>query len=252
MRPWHCCVSRSRHLQRVILVVAALSVGLVIAPVYALDIGECGSMAEMTVKLKAEGQQSIAFGTTKEGKGQVPNAPLRGLIFSANASGSVGYTVQTNDGLDFKPTQMCVYNRMTNVRIYDVRKPGTPLEVLAKANAAEAKRKCDELSEVKHVRPGSCGFLNDMLGKAESWGERVMIQGDYVRKQHGTVHPPDGTRVTITANMSGRNELNSEGRGAILYSLPEGATIIDWVFIDTKYSQFGEKRLAAESGKRGP
>lgn len=252
MRPSLLLAPSCRGLEPKALMAAALSALFACMPAYALEIGECGTMAEMTGKLKAEGQQSIAFATTNEGKGQVPDSPLRGLIFSANASGSVGYTLQTNNGLGFNPTHMCVYNRMTNVRVYDVRKPGTPLGVLAKADAADAKRKCDELFEAKHVRSASCGFLNDMLGKAETFGERVMMQGDYVREQQGAVRAPDGTRVTITANMSGRNELNSEGRGAILYSLPGGATIIDWVFIDTKYSQVGEKRLAADAGSRRP
>lgn|SRR5574338_134638 len=207
-----------------------------------LDVGECGPMADMTAKLKAEGQQSIAFATTKAEQGRSADAPLRGLIFSTNASGSVGYTLQTNDPLAFHPTQMCVYNRMTNVRVYDVRRPGTPPEVLSKASDAEGTRKCQELLNAGKTK--ECRLLNTVIRNTEPLGERVMIQGDYMRKQPEGSYAPDGIRVTITANVDEGGDRTRKGRGAIQYSTPEGATVIDWVFIDTKYSDLGEKRLA--------
>lgn len=216
---------------------------------YALDVGECGSMADMTAKLKAEGQQSIAFAsTTAEKLGTSTSMPpLRGLIFSTNASGSVGYTLQTNDPLDFNPTQMCVYNRMTNVRIYDVRRPGTPPEVLSKASDAEGTRRCQELLNAGKTK--ECRLLNTVLALQEAVGQRVMVQGDYVRKQPDGSYAPDGIRVTVTANLGESGGYTRKGVGAIHYSTPEGATVIDWVFTQTKYSDVGEKRLA-NSGAR--
>lgn len=228
------------HSRAAILLLVAVGAG----SAHALDVGECGSMADMTAKLKAEGQQSIAFASTTADRAGTPTAttPLRGLIFSANVSGSVGYTLQTNDPLDFSPTQMCVYNRMANVRVYDVRRPGTPPEVLGKASDAEGTRKCQELLNAGKTK--ECRLLNTVIRKTEPLGERVMIQGDYVRKQPNGSYAPDGILVTITANVEEGGDRTRKGRGAIQYSTPEGATVIDWVFIDTKYSDVGEKRLA--------
>lgn len=210
---------------------------------HALDVGECGSMADMTAKLKAEGQQSIAFATANADKGRTATSPLRGVIFSVNASGSVGYTLQTNDPLAFNPTQMCVYNRMANVRVYDVRRPGTPPEVLSKASDAEGTRKCQELLNAGKTK--ECRLLNTLLTRREAVGQRVLVQGDYMEKQADGAYKPNGIRVTIAANVDEGGDRRVKGVGAIHYSTPESATIVDWVFIDTKYSDVGEKRLAA-------
>jgi hypothetical protein len=233
------------HSRAVILLLLAGGAG----SAHALDVGECGPMADMTAKLKAEGQQSIAFASTTADRAGTPTAttPLRGLIFSANASGSVGYTLQTNDPLDFSPTQMCVYNRMANVRVYDVRRPGTPPEVLSKASDAEGTRKCQELLNAGKTK--ECRLLNTVLALQEAVGQRVMIQGDYVRKQPDGSYAPDGIRVTVTAGLDESVAYTRKGVGAIHYSTKEGATIIDWVFTQTKYSDVGEKRLANTMGR---
>lgn len=233
------------HSRAVILLLVAGGAG----SAHALDVGECGSMADMTAKLKAEGQQSIAFASTTADRAGTPTAttPLRGLIFSANVSGSVGYTLQTNDPLDFSPTQMCVYNRMANVRVYDVRRPGTPPEVLSKASDVEGTRKCQELLNAGKTK--ECRLLNTVLALQEAVGQRVMIQGDYVRKQPDGSYAPDGIRVTVTAGLDESVAYTRKGVGAIHYSTKEGATIIDWVFTQTKYSEVGEKRLANTAGR---
>ncbi|MEW3780779.1 hypothetical protein QOZ23_04620 [Pseudomonas aeruginosa] len=213
-------------------------------PSHAADVGECGTPEQMTAKLGAEGQRSIAHGDLVTANHYKDKKRL-GMIFTVNADKSVGYILQSDKPMGERAGRMCIYERMANVRLFDARKP-TPAAALLAAPEADAHRRCNELAAHGEVKPrGSCGALNTIIRKTERFNDRVMMQGFFVRKQPDGSYAPINGLITISGNVDG--DVNkfpdnpSAGiAGGILFSwLPEGATIISATLVYPRYTEYG-------------
>lgn len=207
---------------------------------YAIDNDECGTPEAMTEKLKAEGQRSIAFAQRVTSDKQ-----LLGLIFTMNADKSVGYILQSDQPMGDRASKICVYKRLAKIRLYDARKPGTPMEVLLKAPESDALRRCDELAKEKKVQRNSCGSFNTMIRKVEGFGNHVMLQGFNVEKQKDGTYKPNGTLSTVSGNVNGsvNDDPDHPSRGIsgdiVFTSLPDGASIINAVLVYLTYTPYG-------------
>lgn len=228
---------------------AAMAFGCVLAlttlatAASAADIGQCAPPDQMSALLKAEGQRSLAYGNQEIRGEELPGGELRavrkqvGLIFTADPEGKVGYMLQASQPIGTKADKICVAERVHDIRLFDVRRPGLPPEAMLKSTEADAARRCGQLVEKRIVAQGSCGFLNTILQRTEPLGERVMLLGLGVKKQPDGSWKPDGTLVTITANMTG-DGTSRDGRGALQFTvLPEGATVVGRVFTGTRYTE---------------
>jgi hypothetical protein len=234
--------------------IASAGLGLLAlaAAAQAADVGQCGPPDQMSALLKAEGQRSLAHGNQQIRAERLPDGELRavrkqvGLIFTADADGKVGYMLQASQPIGTRAEKICVAERFHNIRLYDVRKPGLPREALLNSTEADAARRCDELAARMVVARGSCGFLNAILQRTEPLGERLMLMGLGVKRQADGSWQPDGTLVTVTANMTG-DRTERDGRGALQYTtLPDGATIVARVFTGSSYTDAAQQMFAGQ------
>lgn len=216
----------------------------------AMDIGECGTPEQITAKMRAEGQRSIATAQrVQESRGIFT---YKGIIFTSNADRSVGYIVQADRPVGERANQVCVTNRMQGVRISDARKP-TPESVLLKASDEDGIRKCNDLIRAGKVSKGNCAPLNVIIKKDDSAGIRVMFQAFNVQKHADGTYKPDGTLTTVMGNVTGNigddpGHLTNGVSGQVLFSsLPEGATIGNAVLAYPKYTDYGLLALEQEA-----
>lgn len=210
----------------------------------ALDVGQCASVDAMTGLLKAEGQQSVAFGTSKAEGSTSPNPEIMTVILSTDPKGARGYVLQTDRRLGNGATTMCVRNRLAKVRLYDVLKPGPPPDVFVKASDAVAERRCKSILDGGGA-PEGCGTLNNIIRKQEAVGSRVLLQASNQRKLKDGSYGSDDVLVTIFLNLTAKDEPTRYRAGVINYSTPEGATTISRVFIETEISENGERLISA-------
>jgi hypothetical protein len=223
-----------------ILTLFAAGAALASAAAQAADSGACAAPDAMTAALKAEGQRSIASAQMITG-----DKRLFGMIFTMNADRSVGYILKADQPLGDRAGEICVYNRMANIRLFDARKAGTPAGALLKAPEADASRRCDELAAQGKVARKACGALNTILQKTETYGERVLLQGFLVERASDGSYRPDGTLATLSGRVGGSiNDFrDSPARGILgglaYSSLPEGATILNATLVYVEYTPYG-------------
>jgi hypothetical protein len=210
----------------------------------ALDVGQCASVDDMTGLLKAEGQQSVAFGTAKEEVAGKARDTVMTVILSADSGGQRGYVLQTDLQLGKGATVMCVRNRLARVRLYDVQKPGTPPEVFVKASSEAAERRCRSLITGGGA-PEGCGLLNEILVQQEKIGGRVLMQAMNQRKQKDGSYASDDVLVTVFLNLTAKDSPTRYETGGIDYTTPEGATIVSRVFINTQITENGRRMVKA-------
>lgn len=209
-------------------------------PANAADIGECRTPEAMTAALKAEDQHSIASAQLI-----TPDKSLYGLIVTMSGDRKTGYILKADKPLGDRASQICVYNRMADIRLFDARQPGVPPAALLRAPDADALRHCDELAAQGKLKRGGCGALNADLRKIEALGERVVLQGFLTRKDGEGRYVPDGTLATITGRIGGSvNDVPGSPAqgilGAISYSsLPDGATLLNATLVYVDYTPYG-------------
>jgi len=207
---------------------------------HAADPGWCGTPEDMTAKLATEGQRSVGFADHVDDKGT-----RNGMIFTLNAERSVGYILRADKPMGQKAAQMCVYNRMANVRVYDARKPGPDPASLLAAPEAEAHRRCDALAAEGKFPKGSCISLNTALQRGERHKSRAMFQGASVTKQPDGTYRPIASLITISGNVTGSLQDYPDKPlmgviSSIFYSsLPDGATIINATLVNARYTEYG-------------
>lgn len=213
---------------------------------HAADIGECATPEAMTAKLKTEDQRSIA-----SAQRVTRDKQLRGMIFTMSSDRSVGYILEADQPMGDRASKICVYNRLSNVRLFDARKPGTPPEVLLRAPDGDALRRCDELAREGKIERASCGSLNTSIRRVEAFGHRVMIQALVVEKQSDGTYKPGGTLATVSGRVGGSvNDFpDNPARGIAgditVSSLPDGASMIDAVLAYPEYTPYGLQALPA-------
>lgn len=233
-------LSRLRH-HRVGLIL------LLAVPVHALAATDCGTPAQITERLKAEGQRSFAMADKVERINDLNK--LYGMVFTVNADMSVGYILQLDQPTEEPATQFCIYKRLENIRLFDARKPGVNPATLLKTDEAEAHKRCAELIEEGKFNPGTCGSLNATIRAGEPFGERVMFQGFITEKQADGSYRQNGTLATITGNIGGSMKdypdepLKGIVSGIFYSSLPDGATIANMTTVYAEYLPYGMELL---------
>ena len=173
-----------------------------------------------------------------------PERQLFGLIVTMSGDRKTGYMLKTDQPLGERAGQICVYNRLANLRLFDARKPGVPPAALLKAPEEDAARHCYELAKFGKVPPGGCTALNAVVQRADSKGERVVLQGLTVAKNGNGAYAPDGTLATLSGNVGG--SINDDAAhpekgilGHIYYSsLPDGATVQNATLVYVEYSPY--------------
>jgi hypothetical protein len=215
---------------------------------FAADIGECATPEAMTAKLKSEDQHSIAFAQLI-----TEDKPKRlfGMIFTMSSDSRVGYIIKADQPLGDRAGQLCIYNRLADIRLFDARKPGTPQAVLLKAPEADAIQNCKRLQAAGKMPPGNCSSLNTMIKRVEPYGERVILQGLTVERRADGTYAPDGTLTTVSGNVTG--SVNDDPAhpsrgivGGIAYStLPDGATLLGPTLVYARYTDYGLSKLSA-------
>lgn len=210
-------------------------------PVGALDIDQCAPVDVMTALLKAEGQQSVASGSGRAER-SVTALPISvTVILSTDPAGSRGYVLQTDRQPGKGATTMCVRNRLADVRLYDVHKPGPPPDVFVKASREAAEKYCDSLFAGTLI---GCGLLNDILVEQENAGGRVLMQARNQQKNPDGSYASDGVLMTVVANLTADGEPTRSGMTVIDYTTPEGATFVSRVFFETEISENAKKLIA--------
>ncbi len=236
----------------------AMAIG-VTGQALAADIGDCGTPEEMTAKLRAEDQRSIASAQrVQQSKGGVVS--YKGMIFTSNADRSVGYVLHADKPLGEKANKICVINRVQDIRFSDARKSNNPDSVFLNASDEDALKKCSELVREKKISQGTCGAFNKTIRSLNSAGVKVMFQAFNVTRQPDGSYKPDGTLTTVMGNVNGSLGSESSGYvdgvlGSVLYSsLPEGATVTDSVLAYPKYTEYGvvslEQQMAARRAEK--
>lgn len=210
---------------------------------YAADNGECGTPEAMTAKLKAEGQRSYA--TADRVKWINKENVFNGMIFTLNPERTIGYVLESDKPSDEKASKICVRNRLTDIRVYDARKPGLDPASLLKASDADGQRRCAEIIKSGALNAGTCEPFNASMRRGEAIGDRILMQGFNVDRQRDGSYKRVGTLTTVTANVTGsfRTDPNQPWKGVIggvfFTSLPDGATITNMVLAFAEYTPYG-------------
>jgi len=226
------------------LVLLALFAFILANPSAAADIGECATPEAMTAKLKTEDQHSIASAQLI-----TEDKQLFGMIFTMSGDRKTGYIIKADQPLGDRAGQLCVYNRMANIRLFDARKPGVQPATLLQAPEADALRRCDELVAAGKVWKGGCISLNTAIRRVEPKGERVVLQAFTVAKAADGTYKPDGTLTTVSGRIGGSvNDFADNPAagiiGDIMYtSLPDGATVLNATLVYVEYTPYALELL---------
>lgn len=231
-------------MRKSILLACLLAAMFINHSIYAADIGECGTPEAMTEKLKAEGQRSFASADRVQRENNI-NA-LNAMFFTMNDDRSVGYIVESDKDSSTRANKICIYQRLSEIRLFDARKPGVPPASLLKATDAEADKNCQELINAGKLETGTCGGLNKTLRVSEKKRERVMFQGFNVEKQPDGSYRKNGALTTVTATLSSSFPVTEKRpvfmdllSGIFVSSLPHGATSISVILVFSEYTSYG-------------
>ncbi len=234
------------------LKIAVALLALTIGRAYALGVGECHSIADMTEKLKAEDQHSflVALRPTKKGEGFVGEGThkwvaLLGMMITSNNDGSLGYILQTDKPFYANPSQSCVYARLSHIHFYDARASDNPPSVYTKATRDEALAQCQKMVDSGEIPVHTCRYLNDLIKNPSPNGDLVTLQANNQRKQPDGSYKDDGILVTVTANLKSKNDDMAYQIGDIFNTTSEGATVLRDTIHEIKYTKNGEVRLTA-------
>jgi hypothetical protein len=184
----------------------------------AMDVGQCFSATEMKQKLQEEAQQKIAVGNEP----QVNGASFEMRAFTTDADGN-GYLLSGDLPKKFASIEICVSERLKNVKIFDARVAGVDPKALVNEDPAKAERECN----------GStlCNLHSKALADDDRVGKRVMMQGTTMDRQPDGTYKP-GYLATLTGQMGG------DKLGVLSYTSPAGACTIATTFADVAYSEY--------------
>ena len=162
---------------------------------FALDPRQCLPMADMNAALRAEGQRTIIIGdraALRNDAGRESGMRVNRWVntFTSNDDGSLGYNLEGDRPSSEASTRVCVRAKLTNIRLYDARRPGTPEGALRG------------------------GAFDDFLRGQEARGIRPMLQAD------GIATGPDGEArrgngITLQGDMA-------NGSAMLLVNRPGG------------------------------
>jgi len=213
----------------------------------AINAEGCGSPAEINAKMKAEGQQSIL--TADEVS--LEDQSKRGMIFTANRDGSVGYVVRSDKAMGEATPRLCVHSRLASLRFYDARKPGTPAGALLPFTQAQASHACDVVAAQGKVLRKDCDSMDAVFRRNEAYNVRPVLQGIRTIKNEDGSYRLSNVLLTVSANMvgivpKGQHE-GHKARGDILgSSMVNGASAFEGVLMSPQYTTRGLELLQAK------
>lgn len=189
------------------------------APGFALESKQCLPMAQMNEALKAERQKVLIMGdravpvddNTQVGRVRIDRWVN---IFTSNPDGSLGYNIEGDKPMGQVSTRACVAAKLTNIRLYDRRRAGTPSE----------------------TRRG--GEFDAMLIEDEKRGTRPMLQADSISTgPDGKVR--QGLGITLMGNPGSRAAF-------LIANYPAGGLRDMFQMSTTDYTAEGESRLTGQ------
>lgn len=129
---------------------ALIATACVSASAQALEAKQCLPMAEMNAALKAEGQRTLVIGdreAIQNPTGKIKDAAVLRFVntVTANSDGSLGYQLEGDLPRAQASHQVCVAAKLTNVRLFDARRPGVPQDALLGGKFDEALRANEKL-----------------------------------------------------------------------------------------------------------
>ena len=195
-------------------------------PAMALEPKQCLSMTEMNAALKAEGQRTMIIGdrqALQNPTGKIADASILRFVntVTSNDDGSVGYQLEGNLPRAQASTKVCVGAKLTNVQLFDARRPGLPQAVML---GGEFEKVIRETAEEKGTRP--------------------MVYADTVHKR------PDGSsRIGLPMIIIG----NIPHKSAFMVTrLPDGRPTEMMQMADTEYTQAALQRIGVQVAMREP
>lgn len=196
-------------------------------PAQALEPKQCLPMAEMNAALKAEGQRTMIIGdrlAIQNPTGLVKDASVLRYVntVTSNADGSLGYQLEGDLPRARPSTKVCVAAKLTNIRLFDARKPGVNTSAFLGGN------------------------FDEIVRDNETRGGRPMAQADTLhRNADGSYRT--GLPLTVFGNM--------ETRGGAIYARDtDGKALRLAVMGDTEYTQAGLQMVGGvtQVAMRGP
>lgn len=218
----------------------------IVGTALAADVGQCDTPDTIKKTLKKEDNQYV-IATSSIGL-SADKQQLVDFSYTKNSDGSVGYITQTFDplGEDDSKTRTCIYDRMTNVFAFDVRKLEIPKSAHINVSEEASSTHCKELVKSGQATLGKCNGLNSKLVASSRDNENVLMHGDVVKKQSDGSYKTSGMRITVLAYIPESNDAlkyvytraKLEGSNVLLYSsIRTGATIVDVVAMYTEYAK---------------
>lgn len=208
--------------------IAALSLAAIFtaaSPAFALEPKQCLPLAEMNAALKAEGQRTLIVGNREalqNPTGQVKDASVHKFLntVTGNSDGSEGYQLEGDLPRTENSTKICVGAKLTNIRLFDARRPGVPQGALLG------------------------GKFDDAVRSYEREGTRPMVIADTLHKS------ADGNyRTGLPMALLG----NMEKSAALMYTrLPDGRPQEMLLMGDVEYTQTALNRLGTQVAMRSP
>lgn len=200
-----------------LLLVVTGVVGLsAMTPAIALEPRQCLPMAEMNVALRAEGQRRIIIGNRvaivdDRSRPAGARADLSVNTFTSNEDGSLGYNLEGNRPMGEPSSEVCIRAKLTAIRLFDIRRPGTPPE----------------------ARRG--GEFDRNLAGNEALGTRPMLQAQSI-----STGPDGAVRQGLGVTLLG----NATRRAAwLIANHPNGAFRDMFQMGDTGFTEVGLSRL---------
>lgn len=182
----------------------------------ALEPRQCLPMAEMNAALRAEGQRTIIIGdraALRNDASRDSGIRVQRWVntFTSNDDGSVGYNLEGDRPSGEASTRACVRAKLTNIRLYDARRPGVPQAALRG------------------------GPFDDFLRRDETHGIRPMLQADSVSTgPNGEVRRGNG--ITLQGDMA-------RGSAMLFVNRADGTSESLYLMDNVTYTPTGLERL---------
>lgn len=161
---------------------AVSALAFIAAPAHAqqAERGLCLSNAEMTARLRAEGQRSIVTGEAIMVDGVNVERPL-GIVYSADTTGGRGYQLSGQRGPNNEPpATMCIDEVLTNIRLANPSYRRVPVSCYAPNGITREEAR--EMAEREGL--SIAGSLNDAMDFAASNVEGFPIMQAEISAPH--------------------------------------------------------------------
>lgn len=193
-----------------------LATAVAASPAFALEAKQCLSMADMNAALKAEGQRTMIIGDrvyVDSPTDDIMDARFNRFLntVSSNADGSLGYQLEGNKPRAQTSDKVCVAAKLTNVKLFDARKPGLNQAALLG------------------------GAFNESIIKSEQNGTRPMVVADSVHRDASGVE-----RIGLPVVLLGNMEVKV---GALITRQADGHLVYMQRMSSTEYTAAGLARL---------